>query len=79
MKRLVKYEESLGIFSIYCDECPLIPAFKELGQKPKACMAGMVTNIQGHMPIHTCDHYAKDSIANEPNNGLSIECGKEAK
>jgi len=77
MKRQVSYAEELGVFHIDCADCPLIPAFKALDQKPTACVSGMVTNIQGHMPIHTCKHYAKDSISNGENKTLWIECGKE--
>jgi len=77
MKRIVTYTEELGVFHIDCPTCPLIPAFDLLDQKPKPCVSGMVTNMQGHMPIHTCKHYQKDSLANEPEKKLSIECGKE--
>jgi hypothetical protein len=78
MKRIVTYtEEEGGVFHIDCATCPLIPAFQALDKKPEACMAGMVTNVQGHVPIHTCKHYVKDSIANEPGKILSIQCGKE--
>jgi hypothetical protein len=78
MKREVTYtEEKGGIFHIDCQTCPLIPAFQALDQKPQACVAGLVTNIQGHVPINTCKHYQKDSIANEPEKKLSIICGKE--
>jgi len=77
MKQIVNYQEKNGVFSIDCPTCPLIPVFEALGQKPTACVAGMVTNMQGHMPIHTCKHYQKNSIANEPEKKLSIQCGKE--
>lgn len=77
MKREVTYKEELSVFSIDCATCPLIPAFQLLEQKPTACVSGMVTNMQGHVPIHTCKHYAKDSISNGDNKTLWIECGKE--
>jgi hypothetical protein len=76
MKRIVEYKEEIGVFSITCPDCPLLTAFEELNQKPWACVSGMVTNMQGHVPIHTCKHYTKDSIANEAEKKLSIECGK---
>lgn len=77
-KRIVTFtEEEGGVFHIDCADCPLIPAFKALDQKPHACIAGIVTNMQGPVPIHTCKHYQKDSIANEPEKKLSIICGKE--
>lgn len=77
MQREVTYKEELGVFSIDCATCPLIPAFKALGQKPQSCVAGMVTNMQGHMPIHTCKHYGRKSLANGENKTLNIQCGKE--
>jgi hypothetical protein len=78
VKRIVTYtEESGGVFHIDCATCPLIPAFQALEQKPAACVSGIVTNMQGHVPIHTCKHYQKDSIASEPEKKLVIICGKE--
>lgn len=77
MKRNVTYtEEYGGIFHIDCAECPLIPAFQSLDKKQEACISGVVTNIQGQIPIHQCKHYAKDSISNE-NHSLWLECRKE--
>ena len=77
MKRIVTYAEELGVFHIDCPTCPLIPAFEALDQKPTSCVSGLVTKMQGHCPIHACKHYAKNSLANEPEKQLSIQCGKE--
>jgi len=77
MKRIVTYQKSLGVFNISCPDCPLNVHADALGVKRKDCVAGMVTNMQGHVPIHQCEHYKKDSIANEPEKQLSIICGKE--
>lgn len=78
MKRQVTYtEKNGGVFHIDCTSCPLIPAFKALDKKPEACIAGIVTNMQGHVPIQTCKHYAKDIISNGEEKTLWIECGKE--
>lgn len=79
MQREVTYTEGYaGIFSIDCETCPLIPAFKALDQKPKPCMSGIATKAQGPVPIHICKHYVKDSIATGENKTLNIQCGKEA-
>jgi hypothetical protein len=77
MKRIVEYGESLGVFNIHCPTCPLHVHSDALGSKRQDCIAGMVTNMQGHIPIHTCKHYAKDSLANEPEKKLSIQCQME--
>ena len=78
MKRIVTYkEESSGIFHISCATCPLLPAFSELGKVPEACVAGIVTNVQGHMPLNTCRHYEKDSLANASEKTLTVICNKE--
>jgi hypothetical protein len=76
MKRIVTYTEELGVFSVDCAECPLIPHLKALDQPSKPCLSGMVTNMQGHMPIYTCKHYQKDSITNEPGQKLSVICNQ---
>ena len=78
MKREVKFkDEGIG-FSISCADCPLLPALETLGQKPRPCVSGIMTNMQGPVPVAECEHYGKNSIANEEGNRLSIECGKES-
>ena len=77
MKREVKYKEEVGVFSIDCSDCPLIPAFVALDKKPESCVAGIATRMQGHVPIHKCKHYLQDSISNGPEKTLWIECKKE--
>ena len=78
MKRTVTYKEELGVFHINCETCPLIPAFRELGKVPEACVAGVATNVQGHIPIHTCRHYEKNSLDRDrEKNELTIICNKK--
>jgi hypothetical protein len=77
MKRLVNYHEKMGVFNIQCDTCPLNVHADALGVKRPDCVAGMATKVQGHIPIHHCEHYSKNSLANEPEKKLSIQCGKE--
>jgi hypothetical protein len=77
MRRQVSYTEGDGgVFHIDCAACPLIPAFKALDKKTESCIAGIATNMQGHVPIHICKHYEKNSISNGEENTLWIECGK---
>jgi hypothetical protein len=78
MKRSVTYKEEEITFRIDCADCPLSDALKTLGKEPRPCISGIMTNMQGHVPIATCEHYKKDSIENTDGNGLAIECGKEA-
>ena len=78
MKRVVDYAENMGVFNIHCPTCPLHVHSDALGTKRANCVAGMVTNMQGHMPIHHCPHYVKNSLENEPEKKLVIECGKES-
>lgn len=78
MKRQVTFDEKDGgVFRIECKSCPLIPALETLGEKPRPCIAGIVTNMQGPVPLDTCKHYSKDSISNGDDKTLWVECGKE--
>ena len=52
----------IGEWAVNCDTCPLLPHLKALGQEPRACTAGMQTNIQGAIPLATCEYLVKDSI-----------------
>lgn len=77
MNRIVTYtEEKRGIFSINCADCPLKPHLEALGMEPRPCVAGITTNVQGPVPIDTCEHYQQESIKLEENN-LTINCTKE--
>lgn len=77
MRRAVTFkDEGIG-FSILCPDCPLLPALKTLGQNPRSCISGLMTNIQGPVPVGQCEYYQKDSITNDEGNRLSVDCGKE--
>ena len=70
-------ESCLGEWEIICDNCPLKPHLAALGMKPKACAAGIQTNIQGAIPMAQCEHYEKDSIKSE-GKMLTLTCRKQA-
>ena len=77
MKRLVTYKDDGIGFSITCADCPLLPELMTLGQSPRPCISGIITNVQGRVPIAECKHYQKDSIDSQGAQNLSVECGKE--
>lgn len=73
VKRSVEFSDKGIGFTVTCKFCPLLPHTEALGQKPKSCIAGIVTNMQGPIPMGTCEHLEKDSIKSE-NKSLSIIC-----
>lgn len=77
MKRAVQFKEEEITFAITCDKCPLKPHLEALGQPPRACVSGIMTNMQGPVPVASCEHYKKDSISNDADKSLMLECGKE--
>ena len=57
MNRETKFNEGdAGIFEVTCETCPLLPHLNALGQKPRPCMAGIVTNVQGPVVLKKCEH-----------------------
>jgi hypothetical protein len=79
VRRIVKIQldntSCLGAWEVICDGCPLKPHLDALGMKPKACAAGIQTNIQGVLPLSKCEHYENDSI-NGDGDKLTIVCRK---
>lgn len=59
------HEGEAGIFGIDCSTCPLKVHTDALGQKAPDCVHGIITNMQGAIPMGTCKYYEKDSIATE--------------
>lgn len=51
--------EDKAIWSAFCHECPMHYHQKALGTKLENCQAGMITNMQGPVPIYTCKHLVK--------------------
>ena len=73
--RTVKYDEGvLGMWSMTCAECPLIPHAAALGQNPPECAGGIATNMQGPVPLKTCKHLVPNSYANSEDGGITIGC-----
>ena len=64
-----------GWFGIKCPTCPLLPHLNALSQSPRPCTAGIFTNMQGAVPLNSCEHYVKNSA--EPGKGkkpATIKC-----
>ena len=55
----------VGAWEVTCAECPMIPHLVALEMPVKPCLSGIITNVQGPVPIGVCKHYAKDSIASD--------------
>lgn len=62
----------IGAWEIICEECPLLPHLQALNQKPRPCIKGFSTNMQGAIPTGQCEHYQKDSI--EGGESLTLKC-----
>jgi hypothetical protein len=75
MVRAVKYvEKDGGLWSMTCDECPLLPHSEALGQDAPRCASGIATRMQGPVPLQTCHNLAPDSYANTTDGGITITC-----
>lgn len=67
----------VGAWEIACEQCPMRPHLEALNMKPKACLAGIQTNVQGAVPLSQCEHYEKDSITSE--GVLTLKCTNVSK
>jgi len=77
IKHKVEFKDEGATFEIRCSSCPLISHFEAIGAPAAPCVAGVMTNMQGPVPVKSCQHYVKDSIANvTEDNSLSIICRK---
>ena len=73
-------DDTVGSWRITCASCPLKPHTDALGMPPTACISGIETNMQGHLPLKQCEFYKRDSLAGSGEGAdktLSIECLKE--
>lgn len=74
--------ENGGItFSVTCVDCPLAPHAIALEQKPPVCVAGVITNMQGAVPVNSCKHMKKNGLVSEGHGKkaqLYVECLKES-
>jgi len=76
VRRRVKFTEgNAGIWDLSCSTCPLLAHTEALGEKPRVCAHGIITNIQGPVPMGTCKHHQKDSLVNE-GGSLFLLCTK---
>lgn len=60
-------------WSVRCDTCPMKPHTDALGQAAPICASGLITNLQGAVPVNMCKRYAKESIRND-DGALTVEC-----
>ena len=58
-------------------ECPLRQHTDALGKEPPRCASGMMTNIQGAVPVHLCKYYQQDSIVKDGDT-LTVLCSHQA-
>lgn len=69
---LIITDNVIGAWEVKCQECPLNPQ--------KLCVMGIMTNLQGAVPLGECEHYVKNSAENANASGgkptLTILCRK---
>lgn len=76
VRRLVVFTEgNAGVWDLTCPRCPLRIHTDALGQKPQVCAHGVITNIQGPVPMGTCKHHKAESLVNEKGS-LFLLCTK---
>lgn len=76
--RLTMDKEAFGQpWVVESEECPLRPHTDALGKKPPRCASGMMTNVQGAVPIHLCKYYQQDSIVKD-GDLMTVMCGHKA-
>jgi len=68
--------EPIETWQCVSPECPLLPHLTALGQKPRECTAGIVTNFQGAVPLKHCEFYTPNSYKGGKDDG-TIECKKD--
>jgi len=59
---------------VKCPTCPALTHTNALGIKAWDCMSGIVTNIQGFVPVKTCPHYVSDSVAIDAEKSVTLNC-----
>ena len=67
-------DNPLDAWDVISKECPMLPHLLALGMTPKSCFAGVVTNIQGVVPLAFCKHYVKESFKADGQK-KTIQCG----
>lgn len=80
-ERLGTYNEgALGLWSVTCADCPLLPHTRALGQKPPECAGGMATNMQGPIVLKRCSHLGRagDAGFRTEDEQLFVDCTQGA-
>lgn len=49
-------------WAIKCATCPLKPHTNALGLPTQACASGVMTHVQGAVPLNMCKHYVRESV-----------------
>lgn len=73
MKRPIIISKDGFKWILDCPSCPLKSHLEVLKMAPRSCSVGLMTNLQGAIPISTCEYMEKDSLADEEK-GLHIVC-----
>ena len=67
--KLEQTDKGLG-WHMICEECPLLPHLKALKKEARYCQGGIITNVQGPVPLTICEYYVKDSFQED----LTFKC-----
>jgi hypothetical protein len=62
LKAIPELRDDGLIWAMVCKECPLLPHLTALKEKPRDCQGGMMTNVQGAVPLGKCEYYVEDSF-----------------
>jgi hypothetical protein len=73
---MIMKDKKMGIWVIECKECPLANALKTLNQKPRMCVSGIVTNVQGAVSIGDCEFLNRKVEPTGVGKNLKIDCTK---
>jgi hypothetical protein len=80
IQRKAEFKElskDIDAWALQSPECPLKEALDTLGQKPRSCIMGVVTNVQGAVPLTKCEFYGGDkTLTKDP---MTIGCKKRGK
>jgi Na+/serine symporter len=72
--RIVDVMQNNLICNLTCPTCPALTHTNALGIKAWNCMSGIVTNIQGFVPVKTCPNYVADSVAIDAEKTVTLKC-----
>lgn len=82
-RKVVFKDISKGVveaWAVESPECPIKEALTTLGKEPRACIAGVVTNCQGGVPLNHCEFCDGDkTFREEKDHSYTIDCLWKAK